>query len=204
MEQDTTTVTAFAGDRLFAAGPAAEVALALKAAAAMPGEVPLLAFDDRTGRQVDFDLGGTDEEVVARLIREETATDAGPVGRRGAGRPKLGVVAREITLLPRHWQWLAEQPGGASVTLRKLVDVARAADAGRGAVRAAQQAADRFMAAMLGNRSGYEEAARALYAGDRDRFLALSEPWPADLRDHARRLANPAFAWEGAGRGETE
>ena len=192
MEQNVTTVTAFAGDRLFASGQPAEVALALKAAAAMPGDVPLLTFDDRTGRQVDFDLSGTDAEVVARLMPRPA--DAEPAARRGAGRPKLGVVAREVTLLPRHWQWLAGQPGGASVTLRKLVDAARAADAGKAAVRSAQQAADRFMAAMLGNRPGYEEAARALYAGDRDRFLSLSEPWPADLRDHARRLAEAAFA----------
>ncbi len=192
MEQDHGTVTAFAGDRLLAAGPAPEVALALKAVAGTAG-VPLLVFEDQTGRQVDFDLSGTDEEIVARLVRPRARTGEERPERRGAGRPKLGVVAREITLLPRHWHWLAEQPGGASVTLRKLVDAARAADAGKGAVRAAQQAADRFMAAMLGNRPGYEEAARALYAGDRDRFLALSEPWPADLRDHARRLAEPAF-----------
>ncbi len=191
MEQEILTVTAFAGDRLFAAGPASEVALALKAVAET-AEVPLLVFDDRTGRQVDFDLSGTDKEIVARLTQPEIEEKP---ERRGAGRPKLGVVAREITLLPRHWQWLAGQPGGASVTMRKLVDAARAADdAGKAAARGAQQAADRFMAAMLGNRPGYEEAARALYAGDRDRFFALSEPWPADLRDHARRLARPAFA----------
>jgi len=189
MEQDISTVTAFVGDRLFAAGPAPEVALALKSAAAMPGEVPLLAFDDRSGRQLDFDLSGSDTEIVARL-----APPPQTAGHRGAGRPKLGVVAREVTLLPRHWQWLAEQSGGASVTLRKLVDAARAADAGKVDARTAQQAADRFMAAMLGNRPGYEEAARALYAGDRDRFHVLSEPWPADLRDHARRLAEPAFS----------
>lgn len=189
MEQDVITVTAFAGDRLFAAGPAPEVALALKAVADT-SEVPLLVFEDRTGRQVDFDLRGSDAEIVARLQPAESA----PAARRGSGRPKLGVVAREVTLLPRHWQWLAEQPGGASVTLRKLVDAARAGESGKGRARAAQQAADRFMAAMLGNRPGYEEAARALYAGDRERFLALSEPWPADLRDYARRLAGPAFA----------
>lgn len=195
MEQDIATVTAFAGDRLFAAGPAPEVALALKAAAAAAaGDVPLLAFDNRSGRQVDFDLSGSDAEIVARLAPPPQAAGAGPAGPRGAGRPKLGVVAREVTLLPRHWQWLAEQSGGASVTLRKLVDAARAADAGKAEARQAQQAADRFMAAMLGNRPGYEEAARALYAGDRDRFHALSEPWPADLRDHARRLAGPAFS----------
>jgi hypothetical protein len=192
------TVTAFAGERLFAAGPAAEVALALKAAVAMDGDAPLMVFDDRTGRQVDFDLRGSDEEVVARLTPAATPGPARPgsevvPARRPSGRPKLGVVAREITLLPRHWAWLAEQPGGASVTLRKLVDAARNAEGGEVPARQAREAADRFMAAMLGNRPGYEEASRALYAGDRERFFQLSEKWPADLRDHARRLAKPGF-----------
>ncbi len=196
------TVTAFAGDRLFASGPAAEVALALKAATAVNSDAALLVYDDRTGRQVDFDLGGSDGEIVARLTpagaNEAGAADekAAPP-RRGSGRPRLGVVAREITLLPRHWAWLAEQPGGASVTLRKLVDAARNAEGGEGTARQAREAADRFMGAMLGNRPGYEEASRALYAGDRQRFMELSDPWPADLRDHARRLAKPGFADSG-------
>jgi hypothetical protein len=190
------TVTAFAGDRLLASGPTPEVALAIKAALAVNGDAALLVFDDRTGRQVDFDLRGSDEEIVARLTpAEPTASENGvaPV-RRTSGRPRLGVVAREITLLPRHWEWLAAQPGGASVTLRKLIDAARNAEGGKVAIRQAREAADRFMGAMLGNRPGYEEATRALYAGDPERFTELSEEWPADLRDHARRLAKPGFS----------
>jgi hypothetical protein len=167
------TVTAFAGERLFAAGPAAEVALAVKAAMAVNSDAAVLVFDDRSGRQIDFDLRGSDEETVARLAPGEASDTAAPEdkaapsARRTSGRPKLGVVAREITLLPRHWAWLAEQPGGASVTLRKLVDAARNAEDGSSAARQAREAADRFM--------------------------ALSEGWPADLRDHARRLAKPGF-----------
>jgi hypothetical protein len=193
------TVTAFAGERLFAAGPAAEVALAVKAAMAVNSDAALLVFEDKSGRQIDFDLRGGEEEIAARLAPTEApnadalATKAAPSARRTSGRPKLGVVAREITLLPRHWAWLAEQPGGASVTLRKLVDAARSASGGEVSARHAREAADRFMGAMLGNRPGYEEASRALYAGDRDRFMALSEGWPADLRDHARRLAKPGL-----------
>jgi len=188
------TVTAFAGERLIAAGLAPEVALAIRAAAAMNGDAALLVFDDRTGRQVDFDLSGSEVDIRARLTSasEKPAPETASA-RRSAGRPKLGVVAREITLLPRHWAWLAEQPGGASVTLRKLVDAARNAEGGSSAARQAREAADRFMGAMLGNRPGYEEASRALYAGDRDRFIRLSEAWPADLRDDARRLAEPSF-----------
>lgn len=49
------------------------------------------------------------------------------------------------------------------------------------------------MMAMLGNQPGYEEAARALYAGDRQRFLSSSDGWPVDLRGHARSLAEAAF-----------
>jgi len=187
------TVTAFAGERLLAAGPAPEVALAIRAAAAMNGDAALLVFDDRTGRQVDFDLSGSEADIRARLASEKPAPQAASA-RRSPGRPKLGVVAREVTLLPRHWEWLAEQSGGASVTLRRLVDAARNAEADPARARKARETADRFMAAMLGNRPGYEEASRALYAGDHGRFMELSEPWPVDLRDHARRLAAPGFS----------
>ena len=100
------TCTAFEGERRLAAGPAAAVALAVKRAAASGASV--LVFDDRSGRPVDFDLRGSDAEVTARL-------EPAPPAPRPAGRPKLGVVAREVTLLPRHWDWLAAQPGGASV-----------------------------------------------------------------------------------------
>lgn len=192
------TCTAFLGNTLFAAGTPWDVALAIKHAA-LPEDGPaLLIFDDRTGRAMDFDLRGSDQDVADRLrgTAEEPATDA---GARARGRPKLGVVAREVTLLPRHWEWLAEQPEGASAVLRRLVDAARAEKAAaEGAkadrVRRARSAADRFMMAMLGNQPGWEEASRALYADDRARFHAFSEGWPADLRTYARRLAEPALA----------
>ena len=90
---------------------------------------------------------------------------------RGPGRPKLGVVAREITLLPRHWEWLAQQTGGASVAIRKLVDEARRATATTAIASAsAQEAAYRFMSAMAGNLPHFEEAIRALFADDPRRF----------------------------------
>jgi hypothetical protein len=189
MEQ-TSTCTAFDGDRILAAGAPWEVAVAVKAAQTDRPDRPVLVFDDRTGRPVDFDLRGDAAEIAARLKPAE----AEPAAPRGQGRPKLGVTAREVTLLPRHWDWLAAQPGGASVTLRKLVEAARGADAGKTGVREAQAAADGFMRAMLGDQPGYEEAARALYAGAADRFAAQVEPWPAALRDYAKRLAAPAFA----------
>lgn len=180
------TVTAFAGERLLVSGSPLEAASSIKAALKRGEPETILAFDDRTGRQVDFDLRGSDEEIAARLSPQPEITE----GTR-RGRPKLGVVAREVTLLPRHWEWLAEQPGGASVTLRKLVDAARQSVGPQGSMRQAQEAADRFMSVMLGNQPGYEEASRALYAGDKSRFTALTEQWPHDLRDYARRLAEP-------------
>lgn len=183
------TFTAFAGRSRIITDARLPVALAVKAALQANDGQTILIFDDLTGGQVDFDLRGTDEEIAARL----GAAEATPTGAKRQGRPKLGVVAREVTLLPRHWDWLSQQPGGASVTLRKLVDAARQTGDDRAAIRQAQQAADRFMLAMLGNQPGYEEAARALYAGDRSRFMAITEPWPADPRDHARRLAEPAL-----------
>jgi uncharacterized protein len=112
---------------------------------------------------------------------------------RGPGRPKLGVVAREVTLLPRHWEWLAQQPGGASVALRKLVEEARRANKDKDRVRQAQEAAYRFIAAMGENKPHYEEVARALFAGDAARFEAWTASWPSDVREHARRLAAAAF-----------
>ncbi len=187
-----TTCTAFAGSKRIASGPPDQVALAVRAALDANVVQPLLVFDDVSGAPVDFDLRGSPQDILARLAPQE-APDQHPEPARGPGRPKLGVVAREVTLLPRHWNWLSAQPGGASVALRKLVDAARATHAGADRRRLAQQAADRFMSALAGNEPGYEEAARALYAGDRARFAQSMVAWPADVRDHAVRLAAAAF-----------
>src|SRR5690606_37999937 len=133
-------------------------------------------------------------DLLRRLAEPVAAEAPRPAAPRGPGRPKLGVVAREVTLLPRHWDWLAAQPGGASVALRRLVDEARRAAVDGDRRRAAQEAAYRFMQAMAGNEAGYEEAARALFAGDIARFEEHSLHWPDDVRDHAALLAADAFA----------
>ncbi len=177
----TTTFTAFDADRQISRGTRIDVALAVKDRQRQSPDASILIFDDTTGRQIDFDLRGSEREVSARLQDLEPP--------RGPGRPKLGVVAREVTLLPRHWDWLATQPGGASVTLRKLVEVARRVDAGDGDTRAAHSRAYHFMAAIAGNRPGFEEATRALFAGDGAHFARLIADWPADVRAHALRLA---------------
>jgi hypothetical protein len=185
--QHSGTVTAFKGERRLATGSREEVVRTLRAAGLQGADGAVLVFDDDTGAHVDLDVHAPAAEPQLSAVGEED------VGARRAGRPKLGVVAREVTLLPRHWEWLASQPGGASVTLRKLVEAARRADGEQAAGRRAREAADRFMGAMLGNAPHYEEASRALYRGERSRFEDLTQDWPADLRDHARRLAAPAF-----------
>jgi hypothetical protein len=187
--QDIAGCTAFDGARLIATGALAEVARAAKTVIDSDPHAAVLIFDDETARQVEVDFRGTAEDVAARL----SSPGETPPVPRGPGRPKLGVVAREITLLPRHWDWLAAQPGGASVALRKLVDEARRSREPEERRRAAQEAAYRFMGVMAGDRPGFEEATRALFAGDRERFRSLVEAWPKDVRAHAERLAAPAW-----------
>ena len=184
------TFTAFEGQRRLMSGPLPEVVLTVKRAEQRASESTII-FSDATGRPIDFDLRGSDDEILARL--PPTASPAAVAETssepRGRGRPKLGVVAREVTLLPRHWEWLATQPGGASVALRKLVEAARRANGDRDRSRAARDAAYHFMSVMAGNRPHFEEASRALFADDRRQFTALIAAWPADIRDHIVRLA---------------
>jgi hypothetical protein len=188
---ESQTCTAFAGPTLIASGDLAHVALAVKKQLEKH-PLQVLIFDDTTGEPVEVDLRGTIADVARRLTRPAETAPAQPEPR-GPGRPKLGVTAREVTLLPRHWEWLNAQPGGASVALRKLVEDARKVYAGRDRMRQAQEVTYRFMAAMTGNLGGYEEAMRALYAGDRDRFTRLLESWPPDIRTHIARLSAAAF-----------
>ncbi len=154
----------------------------------------IVIFDDASGRSLDLDLRGSERDIVARLPQpapnpEGSAEDVSAPEPRGRGRPKLGVVAREVTLLPRHWEWLGVQPGGASVALRKLVEAARRASGDLDRSRAARDAAYHFMSAMAGNLPGFEEASRALFADDRRQFVALIAGWPGDIRDHIVKLA---------------
>ena len=176
--------TAFVGTRRLASGPLDQVALAAKKAIDRGTQQPVLIYNDQTGRAIDIDSRGSDTEILARLARP-----APPPTPRGRGRPKLGVVAREVTLLPRHWQWLGSQPGGASVAIRKLVETARRANQEGDQRRRRQEAAYHFMSAMAGDLTNFEEATRALFADDRARFSGLVSCWPADVHDHAVKLA---------------
>lgn len=194
------TYTSFDGPNRIATGSLQAVALVVKRALQRGTAGPILIFDDATGRPFDIDTRGSEQEVLARL--PQPAPRAAPVEEeeaaepRGRGRPKLGVVAREVTLLPRHWEWLAAQPGGASVALRKLVEHARRANGERDRQRAALERAYHFMSAMAGHLEHFEEASRALFALDRERFTALVAAWPVDIRQHLMHLAQPAWSQE--------
>lgn len=180
-QPDLATFTAFAATSKLASGSLADVARALKTADDA-GLARLLVFNDASGELVELDLRGSIDEVLARLPHV-VASKPKPAGR---GRPRLGVTAREVTLLPSHWEWLARQPGGASATLRRLVD--RAKRAGPDLARSAREAAHKVMFAIAGDAPRFEDATRAFYAGDYDGFEILSADWPEDVRDYVRML----------------
>jgi hypothetical protein len=183
---DQIKYTAFSGDSLLASGCLKDVLLQAKARIDADPAAALLIFEDGTGEQVDFDLRGTPEEVVARAL--PAARSSGP------GRPRLGVVSREVSLLPRQWEWLETQPNGISAALRRLVDEARKRDPEKERARIATEAASRFMTAMGGNLRHFEEATRALFARDAARVEQLTSEWPRDVREHLMRLVRRAVA----------
>lgn len=205
-------VTAFRGQQHLATGPLRDVAQAVWRAVrdTAPATEAVLIFDDETGRVVDLEMRGDESDMLAHLDATSPARSVIPAegegaarssrddgtpsvdsAPRGRGRPRLGVVAREVTLLPRHWEWLASQPGGASVALRRLVDGARRTHAAEDRAHALRDAAFRFMTAMAGDLVHFEEAIRALYRHDEAQFRTSISTWPTDVRAHAARLAFP-------------
>jgi hypothetical protein len=196
----TPSYTSFNGHKRIASGTLKVNALAVKHALATGVPNPLLTFCDQTGQVVDIDTRGSDAEMLSRLPAEvyqlhgdeSSLINSEELGEpRGRGRPKLGVVAREVTLLPRHWDWLAAQRGGASVILRKLVDEARRASVDRDRQRQTNERAYHFMSTMAGDMAGFEETSRALFANDAAKFQQLTDAWPTDVRNHLRYLAYP-------------
>jgi hypothetical protein len=193
MAEPAPSFTAFVHDRRIASGQLLAIALAVKAALEAGADGQILVFDDADARQIEVDFRGAPEEVRQSAELALAVANAGEGARRGPGRPKLGVVAREVTLLPRHWAWLAEQPGGASVALRKLVEEASRDKSGRDRRRRSQEATYRFLSAMAGDRPHFEEATRALFAGDKQKFIDCAQAWPRDIADYARLLGKDAF-----------
>lgn len=190
-----TPYTAFSGHRLVASGELVEVARQVKTVVDGDPQAAILFFDNTTSRQVEVDFRGSWEDVLSRLpVGEEQTAQNDKSSTPRPGRPKLGVVPREVTLLPRHWDWLATQRGGASVTLRRLVDEARRESAEKDKARAATESLDRFMNVMAGDLPHYEEASRAFYRKEQERFARIIEAWPEDVRRHALMLA--AEVWK--------
>ena len=185
------TLTAFGGFERIAHGSREDVFAQMRQHA---GGAAILIFDDTSGALVDLDLREPTPDASASASAEP-APESAP---RSVGRPKLGVVAREVTLLPRHWDWLSRQPGGASVALRRLVEEARRIHQGRDTVRESREATYRFMTAMAGSLEGFEEAARALFAGDQKRFAALVAPWPVDVSHYLQGLAAASWSEDNA------
>lgn len=177
------TYTAFAGPRRIATGPMRDVLPVLKQRFEADRLELVLVFEIETGRQVDFDLRGLVEEVLERATQAH---------RRGPGRPKLGVTSREVSLLPRHWDWLEQQPSGMSGALRRLVEQAMNAHPGKERARRSRAALSAFLSSMAGDCPNYEEASRALFQGDATRFESLVQRWPKDIREYAVYQAREA------------
>lgn len=194
------TYTVFAGHWQIAAGPLPDVLLRTKQRLESDELDSVLVFDDRSGGQVDFDLRGSPDDVVKRLAQHPLfrGEAAGESRRAGPGRPRLGVVGREVTLLPRHWEWLERQPRGISATLRRLVDEARKREPATDVARQAREAAGKFMWAMAGNFAGFEEASRALFRGEWNHYDELVREWPRDIRAYLGRLLASARTSAGA------
>jgi|SRR5579862_2337331 len=181
-----TTYTAFDGSRVIVSG-SRDVMLAATKTHIDAGGGAVLIFEDQTGRQVDFDFRGNVDDVVGRITESV---------KPGPGRPRLGVVSREISLLPRQWEWLEAQPNGISASIRRLVDDARRNETGIQRGRHLRDAAGKIMWAIAGNLPNFEEASRALYARDDDRLRSLLAGWPEDFRAYLFRLIDEAAQLE--------
>jgi uncharacterized protein len=184
MNRTTPIYIAFDGSHRLTVGTLLQVATVMKRHYEINPDAGVLVFDVHTSESIDFNC---DAVIVRAHSHPEPTTAPGP------GRPKLGVVAREVTLLPRHWEWLKNQPGGASVALRKLVEQARRDNASVDEIRESQASTYRFMSAVAGQFVGFEEATRSLFAADLDRFNRFVAAWPVDIRDHLRQLSAVAF-----------
>ena len=211
------TCTAFLGKQRIATGIVPEVATAVKKVIGDDANAPVILFNDVTSAAIEVDFRGSVQDVLNRLEQASAQPDTGTSEAsedatipRGRGRPAdlpaarstwprrparglPGVVSREVTLLPRHWDWLNSQPGGASVALRKLVEEARRVNGQHDAIRQAQNAAYRFMSTMASDQPEFEEAMRAFFASDFAQFSRLIDGWPADVRNHILKLSEGMF-----------
>lgn len=182
--------TAFANIKKVAQGNILDVALKVKKILKTDAKTQVLIFDSITSQQIEIDFRGTSENLARRLdaLVGKTAPTSEEEKKIGPGRPRLGVISKEITLLPNHWEWLSSQPGGASVTLRRLVEEAKKKNYGKDLIRQAQESGYKFMTTMAGDLPNYEDALRALYSGEKKKFEKLIFAWPKDIKEHLLSL----------------
>ena len=185
------TYTAFDGTTRLFRGTFQEVVLKVKERLGRAENSSVLIFSNNTGKTMDFNFQGNVKDTLKRLEKFVSTQEPGPIS--GPGRPKLGVISREVSLLPRHWEWLASQPSGASATIRKLIEEAKKRSSTRNSVKQVQERVYRFMSVIVGDMKGYEEALRALYKADRKNFLLHIQDWPTDVRTHVIEMAKPVF-----------
>ncbi len=191
------TYTAFESGERIAHGALDEVVLTVKRRMGRAEHGPALVFSDETGNTMDFNFQGGEKDVLKRLevfVRADAGDASQPAEATGPGRPRLGVVSREVSLLPRQWEWLAAQSGGASAVLRRLVDDAKRKSGEGVSIKQAQERTYKFLHALAGDLQGYEEALRALYKKDAKGFAQRMDGWPKDVKTHAAKLAGPVFA----------
>lgn len=189
---DNSGYVAFEGAKLLFKGSLSEVVLKIKKKIGKADNSEILIFSNATGKTMDFNFQGSEKDVQKRLEIFSSEEEIKPAS--GPGRPKLGVVSREVSLLPRHWEWLATQSGGASVTLRKLVEEAKKKESvSLQTIKQAQERTYKFMSTMAGDLPGFEEASRALFKKDVDKFLKEIESWPKDIQSHLKDLAESVF-----------
>jgi hypothetical protein len=189
------TYTAFEKFELLTQGSLEQVALEVKRRMKTHRESQILIFSDSTGKQMDLDLSGTEKEALERLKIFAKQDQPSPAPTTGAGRPKLGVVAREISLLPSHWEWLTNQPGGSSATIRKLIDEkVKGSSSEKEKIKTAQEVTYKFLTAIAGDLPQFEEAIRFLYRKDKKKFQEHMHGWPKDIIHHAMDLAENVFA----------
>lgn len=187
------TYTAFEDHKILSKGSLEDVVLKVKKRFEKSPASQIVIYSDATGKSMDFNFHGSEKEVLKRLEVYTTPESATAVSS-GPGRPKLGVISREVSLLPKHWEWLATQSGGASNTLRKLVEESMKKTSGVNTVKTAQERTYKFMSVEAGDLENYEEALRALYRKDKERFSSEIKTWPRDVQKHIIELSKAVFA----------
>lgn len=189
------TYTAFDNTSIIAHGSLRDVILKTKKILGKSENSSFLIFSDSTGKTIDFNFQGTEKEILKRLEIFVSNSDE-KIELARPGRPKLGVISREISLLPRHWEWLATQSSGASSSIRNLIEDAIKKSTSKVSLKQQQEKVYRVMTTLAGDLDGYEEAIRSLYKRDRESFIKFTKGWSKDLRSYLEKLTNDVFEVE--------